>query len=132
MSRTTLHGAVYRETIYERRVVTETIVVKTERLDDHLPAGYVPALIKIDVEGAERLVIEGALRPITTHKPVVVFEHGKGGAEAYDTVRSDLFRLLCESAGLQIYDLDGNGPYDGNEFEETFQRNDRWNFVAHA
>ncbi len=121
-----------RETTYPMRVVTERFVVKTERLDDHLPAGYVPALIKIDVEGAEKLVIEGALRTISTYKPVVVFEHGKGSSEAYDTVPSDLVRLLSEEAGLRIFDLDGNGPYDLKAIEASFQRNDRWNFVAHA
>jgi hypothetical protein len=72
------------------------------------------------------------MQTITSHKPVVVFEHGRGASDAYDTVPSDLFHLLSDTAALRIYDLDGNGPYDRNEFDETFKRNLRWNFVAHA
>ncbi len=37
---------------YPRPPDVEVLEVRTERLDDHLPEGYVPALIKIDVEGA--------------------------------------------------------------------------------
>lgn len=33
-----------------------------------------PSLVKIDVEGAEMLVLEGALRTIATHRPVVLCE----------------------------------------------------------
>src|SRR5262249_37946392 len=48
---------------------TETLVVRTEALDESLPGGYVPSFIKIDVEGAERLVIEGAIKTISAYKP---------------------------------------------------------------
>jgi FkbM family methyltransferase len=41
----------FRETAYERKVVTEEIVVKTERLDDHLPAGYIPPSSKSTSRG---------------------------------------------------------------------------------
>jgi FkbM family methyltransferase len=121
-----------RQTRYSQVPEIETIIVRTERLDDHLPEGYAPSLIKIDVEGAERLVLEGAIRTLTTHRPIVVFEHGKGGAEYYDTKPADIFGLLCGDAGLRLFDLDGNGPYSLNRFESTFESNERWNFVAHA
>ena len=42
-----------RERSYPREVMTEAITVRTERLDDHLPDGWLPALVKIDVEGGE-------------------------------------------------------------------------------
>jgi FkbM family methyltransferase len=120
-----------RQTTYERAPDIETIIVRTERLDDHLPERYVPSLIKIDVEGAERLVIEGAMKTLAEHKPMVVFEHGKGGAEYYDTTPADIFRLLVREAGLRIFDLDGNGPYSLDQFESTYESNSRWNFLAH-
>ncbi|MEA2340739.1 MAG: Methyltransferase FkbM domain, partial [Solirubrobacteraceae bacterium] len=31
--------------------------------------------MKIDVEGAEREVLDGALEALATHRPIVVFEH---------------------------------------------------------
>jgi hypothetical protein len=69
-------------------VSKQMIIVRTERLDRSLPAGYVPAVIIIDVEGAEQQVVEGALETIRRHQPIVVFEHGLGAADHYGTARS--------------------------------------------
>ena len=41
-------------------------------LDRCLLVGYVPALIKVDVEGAELQVFEGALETISKYKPVII------------------------------------------------------------
>jgi methyltransferase FkbM-like protein len=100
---------------YVRKLPASSGLLRRERLDDHLPIGYIPALIKLDLEGAERLLIEGAIEILTTHRPIVIFEHGKGGAEYYGTTSAAIFQLLCDAAGLRLFDLDGN---------------DRWNFVA--
>jgi FkbM family methyltransferase len=110
---------------------TETLVVRTETLDESLPEGYVPSFIKVDVEGAERLVFEGALKTISTYKPMIVFEHGKGGADFYDTRPGDIYRLLHDEAQLRIFDMDGDGPYTLAQFEDTYARGDHWNFIAH-
>ncbi len=118
------------ERFYAKRSRVEKITVRTEALDGSLPTGYIPALIKIDVEGAERLVIEGAIETISKYRPIVVFEHGKGGADYYDTQPRHIYELLHDEAHLCIFDLDGNGPYSLGQFEETYARNDRWNFVA--
>ena len=107
-----------------------SISVRTERLDDHLPEGYVPHLIKIDVEGAEELVFRGALRTIAQHKPIVVFQHGRGSAEAYGTRPGTIYRLLTGDAGLRIFDMDGGGPYTAAEFEKAYDTNSHFHFVA--
>jgi FkbM family methyltransferase len=122
----------FRRRDYPSTPVVREISVDVERLDDALPDDYVPALIKIDVEGAEREVLEGATETIARHKPFVVFEHGKGAAPHYGTHPRDLYALLCDRAGLRIFDLDGNGPFDLGQLERIFERGDRWNFVAHA
>jgi FkbM family methyltransferase len=111
---------------------TESIDVRVEALDTDLPRGYVPHLIKIDVEGAERLVFEGGIRTIATHKPTILFEHGKGGANHYATAPGDIHRLLTGEAGLRIFALDGDRPLDLAEFEDEYRRNEQWNFVARA
>ena len=104
----------------------ETISVRTERIDDVVPPGYVPTLLKIDVEGAEGLVLEGARQTIEAHHPVVVFEHGEA-ARAYGTSSDDIYTLLCEDAGLRLRELSGEAPMSREEFGATR----RWNFVAH-
>jgi hypothetical protein len=77
-------------------------------------------------------VVRGALRTLREHKPLVVFEHGLGSANAYGTEPDDLHRLLVEEAGLRIFDLDGGGPYDREEFHRAFYAFERVNWVAHA
>src|SRR3954452_4373494 len=68
---------------WEARGEVVRLRVSVERLDSALPEGFVPDLIKIDVEGAEGQVIAGGLETIARHKPIVVFEHGVGGSEQY-------------------------------------------------
>lgn len=110
----------------------EQLTVQTERLDDALPEGFRPCFVKIDVEGAELEVLEGALHTLKTHKPVVAFEHGLGSADHYGTEPGDVHALLTERAGLRIYDLDGTGPLSRNDFETTYEDQRRTNFVARA
>ena len=68
-----------------------------------------PIFIKIDVEGAEALVIEGALHTICEAQPIIAFEHG-GPAHQYGGTSNDIYRMLCDEAGLRIFDMNGNGP----------------------
>jgi len=107
----------------------ERIEVKTERLDDVLAdREHVPSLIKIDVEGAELQVLQGAHDTLERHRPFVLFEHGTGGADLYDTGPNDVFDLL-DGIGLRIFDLEGSGPYSRERFEATFTE-PIWNFLA--
>jgi len=120
----------FLERSYPARQHIEKLTVRTETLDGNLPAGYVPALIKIDVEGAEHQVIEGAIETISKYKPVVLFEHGKGGAAHYNTQPHHIYELLHDQAGLSIFDLDGNGPYTLGQLEDAYVLDDRWDYVA--
>ncbi len=121
----------FRERSHVGQRETVKLKVRTEALDHSLPAGYVPTLIKIDVEGAERQVFEGALETISRHKPVIIFEHGKGGAPHYNTRPHHIYEMLNNEAGLRIFDLDGNGPYTLEQFVEAFELDERWDYVAH-
>ena len=120
----------FRERFHSNEHEVQTLTVRTETLDSCLPDGYVPTLIKIDVEGAELQVFEGAIETISRYKPVIVFEHGKGGAVYYDTQPQHIYRFLNERAGLRIFDLDGNGPYTLEQFEEAFALDTRWDYIA--
>jgi FkbM family methyltransferase len=109
----------------------ENIEVRLEVLDDVIDPDYSPAVIKVDVEGAEEQVFKGALSTLRRHGPVVIFEHGSGSAETYGTKPADIYQLLNTEAGYRIFDLDGNGPYMLEDFEHTFYSAERVNFVAH-
>jgi FkbM family methyltransferase len=123
-------GLIYRPLPSGEDAEVEHITVRLEVLDQVLAPDYHPALIKIDVEGAEQQVIEGALETLRRHRPIVIFEHGLGSANAYGTEPADIYGLLCEDVGLRIFDLDGQGPYDLEAFERTYHAADRVNFVA--
>jgi FkbM family methyltransferase len=109
---------------------TETLTVRTEDLDSSLPDGYVPHLLKIDVEGAEHLVLRGALRTLAAHRPLVLFEHQKSTASHYGSGPEEMFGLLTEDAGMRIFDMDGRGPYTLDRFRHAYETGARWNFLA--
>jgi FkbM family methyltransferase len=120
-----------REISYPRRPQIEKLTVRTETLDGSLPEGYVPHLIKIDVEGAEGLVFEGGIETITKYQPMILFEHGKAGANHYGTGPRRIYELLHDKAGLRIFDLEGNGPYSLRQFEASCAEDIRWDYLAH-
>jgi FkbM family methyltransferase len=121
-------GLIQRDEVGATSRQVRQIEVHTERLDDVLPENYAPALVKIDVEGAEFQVLQGAVRTLERHSPVVLFEHGEGGADLYGTHPRQVFELL-DGLGLRIFDLEGDGPYSRDRFEDTFTE-PIWNFLA--
>jgi FkbM family methyltransferase len=112
----------------------ETIRVKTARLDDLLPAGVKIDFVKIDVEGAELQVFRGALQTIRRWRPVILFEHGLGGADHYDTTPEMIFDLLHGECDLQISTLSGwlhgESPLTREQLVAQFQ-GQNCNFLAH-
>lgn len=106
-----------------------SITVPTQRLDDALPDGYAPALIKVDVEGAELQVLQGARETLATHRPVLVLEHGLGSADHYGTRPEDVHDLLAE-LGYRLFGLQGQGPFDRAAFAATFHAATLVNFLA--
>jgi FkbM family methyltransferase len=109
------------------------INVRTERLDDIVPAEQKIQLIKIDVEGGELGVMRGAQR-ILEQRPYVIFEHGLGAADYYGTSPEMIFDLLsrCElSISLLHGWLAGKPPFDRSGFLQTFERGQYWIYLAH-
>ncbi|SRR6266540_181227 len=111
-----------------QRGTLEQLTVPTDRLDDLVPDDWPVALIKIDVEGAERQVLEGAAATIDRCQPVLYFEHHRA-AHAFGTSAPDLFSLLTRSLGYRVFDVRGNGPYDVRAFELA-ERRHVTNFLA--
>ena len=125
-----------RKRAYDRSGEQDTtITVKTQKLDDFLPANYRPDLIKIDVEGAELFVLEGAVDTLKKYRPVVIFEHGLGASEFYEATPERIFELF-ESCGMSIslmsHWLKGLPPMDKSELSRQFHTKSNYYFIAHA
>lgn len=117
-----------RARAYPRPERTETITVPVRTLDDVLDPGYVPTLIKVDVEGAELQLLRGAARTLTTHRPILLLEHGLGSAEEYGTTPEALFDLVS-GYGYRVFDVDGSGPLSRSEMGDGFRRQLRVNYL---
>jgi FkbM family methyltransferase len=88
----------------------ERLEVDCARLDDVLPRDRRFALLKIDVEGAELLVFKGARATLGRDRPVVLFECGPGGPQAFGYQPGDLYDLLTAELGYEVF-----FPKDGRE-----------------
>ena len=112
----------------------EIINVSLQKLDDLIPITTKIDLIKIDVEGAELLVLRGAKNIIKMHKPIVVFEHGLGGADVYGFGPKDVFDYFAEMdmhiSNLGAY-LKNAAPLTLLEFSASFEKGTDYYFVAH-
>lgn len=118
----------FRQRTYPGVEEVEELEVVTATLDECIPPDLSPAVIKIDVEGAEAEVLRGAAGTLSAHRPLVFLEHGIGGANHYGTTSAEIFELLS-SAGLRIFDSDGVGPYSKADFCESFTL-PMWNWMA--
>jgi hypothetical protein len=123
-----VRDASTRSSLHSTGAAEDRLSVSVERLDEVLDAGYAPDLIKIDVEGAEGLVLRGAQATLERHRPVVVFEHG-AHAERFGMTSEEIHDLLA-AAGLRVLDIDGGGPYSRTAFADRVRRGDLWTFVA--
>ena len=120
---------------YDRPSEEDTnITVKTELLDNIIPSDMVIDFIKIDVEGAEMLVLSGAKKTIERCKPIVVFEHGLGASDVYGTTPRQIFTFF-KDCGMNISLmrdwLSAKPPLSINAFEDEFNQSKNYYFIAH-
>lgn len=110
-----------------------TITVQTRRLDELLPEGHPVHLIKLDVEGAEYLVLCGARDILQRCKPLVIFEYGLGAADVYGATPEKLFQLLAD-AGLSVWlpehYLSDSAPLTLADLEREFYGRRNYYFIA--
>ena len=125
-SRSGLRRPDYRES------QTELLRTRVETLDSALAPDYTPDLVKIDVEGAEQQVLEGAERTIVRHRPIIVFEYDVRWAAHYNSNPDAFFTFLREKLRLHVFDMDGHGPLTQLQFAQLVNARQRWNFFARS
>lgn len=120
---------------YDRPDEQDTLItVRTERLDDLIPHDFWVDLIKIDVEGGEMGVLEGAVETLKRCRPVVIFEHGLGASELYGASPEQVFDILAD-CGLQVNllknFLENRPALDKAGFSRQFYEKLNYYFVAY-
>ena len=105
--------------------------MKAERLDSVISPDARIDFIKIDVEGAEGLVLTGAAQTIAWNRPYVVLEHGRRSSLDFGVSSQQVYDLLVERCGLRVSLLAAwpAGARPLTRFEIAAQR--EWYFVAH-
>ena len=122
---------------YDRAQEEDTLItVRKERLDKVLPPGARVDFIKIDVEGAELQVLQGASGIIAASRPIIVFEHGLGGSDYYGTRPEQVYDLLSTPPfSLRISTmgrwLAGQPAFSRAELVRQFEQGLNYYFIAY-
>ena len=119
---------------YDKAEEDTQIQVQTGLLDQIIPADIRPVLIKMDVEGAELLVLKGAVQTILRSKPLLLFEFGKAGATAYGYNETDMYRFITDVLRYKIYTLSAwlsqKSPIDFTYFSANYRYGKEFFFLA--
>lgn len=115
--------------------IIREIVVRTRTLDELYPMERPLHFVKIDIEGAEYLMLKGGRKTLKAHAPYIIFEHGRGAANYYDVRPEQLYDLLTGEIGLRVSVmedwLEGGEPLDRDDMMEQFDDNLNYYFIAH-
>ena len=121
---------------YDRKNELDTkIEVQTDLMDHVIPSNIKIDLIKIDVEGAEMLVLEGAQKILKRDHPIIIFEHGLGASEYYEGHPDKSFSFF-EKCGYNIFLLadwlQERAPLTKSNFKDHYFNRSHYYFVAAA
>jgi FkbM family methyltransferase len=103
--------------ISDERGRPQYIEVRVSTLDAELRE-LQPSLVKIDVEGAELEVLEGARSVLSRARPIVLFEHVAAAARLYGSQSGSLWDLFSES-GYRVFAVTGDGPIARSTFTDN-------------
>ena len=101
-------------------------------MDDIIADDVHVDFIKIDVEGAELGVLNGAKRTIDRCKPVLLFEHAKVHNTEYETTPDMVYEFLVDDCGLDVFSLNMSGPLSRDRFVAIIYESFASNYDRHA
>ena len=118
---------------YPKDEQVETIQIQLDTLDNQLKQHDRVDMIKIDVEGAELEVLKGAKKIIEKFHPIIVFEHGLGASDHYNTSPEDILSFFDDHQ-YQLFTLKGfiadEPALLRNEFIDFYLSNKEYYFLA--
>lgn len=106
----------------------EELEIEVTTLDEALPKGFRPALIKIDVEGGELEALLGARRVIGDGHPILALEHQYGRRS--DPARTLRIHDLLHELGYELRTIDGVA-LTRQRFADLVAAREEWNFLAY-
>jgi FkbM family methyltransferase len=96
------------------------IMVKGDTIDNLVESSRLnPGLIKIDVEGAEYLVLMGAAKTLDLHKPIIISELSDNLLSSFGTNSLEVFNFLRKNE-FEIFDAFNFREISENPFEGEF------------
>jgi FkbM family methyltransferase len=105
---------------------TEFVSLRTRRLDDILTRAD---FLRIDIEGGELDMLNGARELLAGSKPIVAFECGAASFLGYHDQPEEIFGIFNEH-GYGIYSIMGDFMASGTTFREASYAQNYWDFVA--
>ena len=126
------YSGIKRRT-YPKEEQVETIQIQLDTLDNQLKKHDRVDMIKIDVEGAELEVLRGAKKIIEKFHPIIVFEHGLGASDHYNTSPEDILTFFDDHQ-YQLFTLKGfiadEPALFRKEFIDFYLTNKEYYFLA--
>ena len=84
--------------------------------------------LKIDAEGAEWHILQGAMGTLARLQPVITFEFGEASYHPYNVDPIDVHAALAD-LGYRILDIKGR-ELTASEFRDSSIRQEVWDYVA--
>jgi FkbM family methyltransferase len=100
--------------VSDERGDPEFITVNVSTLDNEI-GDLVPSIVKIDVEGSELDVIQGARALLESARPLLIVEHVAQASALYETSSTALWDALAQLR-YEIFAVTGDGPYGREAF----------------
>jgi len=123
-----------KKRVYDRKYEQDlAIKVKKGILDNIIPKDVPVSFIKIDVEGGEKDVLEGATGIISKYSPTIVFEFGIGGSDVYGANPQDMFTFFSDFGyGISLLSdfIQKKKPLNTDEFCVQYFKKLNYYFIA--
>lgn len=83
--------------------------IEVVKLDDIISDNYIIDFLKIDTEGSELYVLEGAINIITKYKPLIQIETNVCSNKYFGYDKEKIFEFMYKN-NYKIFDTDDNNP----------------------